>query len=186
MGGCATKDLKIKNDDKRIIIKATEPTKENIENHSNKITRSEGFIREAIDEHNKYRKLHRVDPLLHDPDLSKYSQIHADKIASQDVLNYSDCRLDDKQIGENIAVGASMTAKTATDIWYDEVREYNFDSAGFNMNTGHFTQVVWKDTRYMGIGIAVSQSGTCYIVSNYYPPGNVNGYFEYNVLPKGY
>lgn len=50
----------------------------------------------------------------------------------------------------------------------------------------HFTQVVWKGTRYVGMGMAHNvKRGIVVIVANYFPPGNVIGHFVENVLkPK--
>ena len=46
----------------------------------------------------------------------------------------------------------------ATKSWYDELYKpgYNFNNPGWNENpgAGHFTQVVWKGTTELGIGIA--------------------------------
>jgi hypothetical protein len=36
--------------------------------------------------------------------------------------------------------------KSAVDAWYNEVQSYNFNSPGWSGATGHFTQLVWKDT----------------------------------------
>lgn len=51
------------------------------------------------------------------------------------------------------------------------------------MATGHFTQVVWKDSIQLGIGIAFSIDGkTAWVVAEYSPPGNVDGQYPVNVL----
>lgn len=56
---------------------------------------------------------------------------------------------------------------------------------GFSMQTGHFTQVVWKASTEIGVGIATypdSQYGHRTVVCiNYRPPGNYLGQFEQNV-----
>ena len=53
-------------------------------------------------------------------------------------------------------------------------------------NVGHFTQVVWKSSKELGVGKATSRSGRIYVVANYYPPGNYQGQFAQNVLPPQY
>lgn len=55
----------------------------------------------------------------------------------------------------------------------------------FCENSGHFTQVVWKGTKEMGVGRATARSGNFYVVANYAPPGNMQGAFTANVLPPG-
>jgi len=70
---------------------------------------------------------------------------------------------------------------------------YNFTSAtsddGSSISgTGHFAQVVWKESTVLGIGRAeVEQGGQrcAYIVGRYKSAGNMLGSFKENV-PKGY
>jgi hypothetical protein len=50
------------------------------------------------------------------------------------------------------------------------------------MKTGHFTQVVWKNSTQVGFGVAVAPNGSFYAVANYYPAGNFTGQFKENVL----
>ena len=61
---------------------------------------------------------------------------------------------------------------------------YKFDGSSGG-STGHFTQVVWKDSKELGIGMATgkSQSGMfcTYIVGRYRPPGNYRGRYKKNV-----
>ena len=64
---------------------------------------------------------------------------------------------------------------------------YKFGDASFSSGTGHFTQVVWKDSDTLGIGKATSKKGsmTCtYVVGRYKKAGNFQGKYKENV-PKG-
>ena len=52
------------------------------------------------------------------------------------------------------------------------------------MGTGHFTQVVWKGSKELGIGKATGKKNgmyCTYIVGRYRPPGNFQGKFQQNV-----
>lgn len=48
---------------------------------------------------------------------------------------------------------------------------------------GHFTQLVWLNSRYFGVGKARSRSGKIVVVAHYAPPGNISGHYMENVLP---
>lgn len=57
------------------------------------------------------------------------------------------------------------------------------------METGHFTQVVWKSSITLGIGKAVVPKGNMkctYIVARYRPAGNYMGKFQAEVLPGSF
>jgi len=47
---------------------------------------------------------------------------------------------------------------------------------------GHFTQVVWRSSTHLGVGKAEGTDSD-FVVAVYYPPGNMEGTFEENVLP---
>lgn len=71
-----------------------------------------------------------------------------------------------------------------TDYWYDEIVAYNYTDPKFSSAAGHFTQVVWKNSVQLGIGIAFSSDNRkVLVVAQYYPPGNVAGRFTDNVRP---
>ena len=70
-------------------------------------------------------------------------------------------------------------------MWYEEVKNYNFNNPGFGTNTGHFTQVVWIGSREFGVGKAKSNNGAQYVVGRYFPAGNFVGQFPENVKRKG-
>ena len=72
---------------------------------------------------------------------------------------------------------------------YNEVCSpgYQFNRGSQNKGTGHFTQVVWKESTLLGIGRAESEQGgmkCAYIVGRYKPAGNYIGEYQQNV-PRG-
>lgn len=89
--------------------------------------------------------------------------------------------------GENIFqsqdpnLNDSDAAIQATQYWYKESSKYDYNNPGFSATTGHFTQVVWKSTQKLGIGIGRSSGGT-YVCGSYDPRGNVDGEYPQNVL----
>ena len=47
--------------------------------------------------------------------------------------------------------------------------------------TDHFSQLVWRNSKELGIGTAQSKSGNFFLVARYSPRGNVDGQFNDNV-----
>lgn len=48
---------------------------------------------------------------------------------------------------------------------------------------GHFTQVIWRNSRCFGVGKARSRTGKIVVVAHYAPAGNISGLFQNNVIP---
>uniref|UniRef100_A0A3B3QB99 SCP domain-containing protein n=1 Tax=Paramormyrops kingsleyae TaxID=1676925 RepID=A0A3B3QB99_9TELE len=145
------------------------------------------FEREFLEAHNAYRQDHGAPPLTLSRELSVSAQSWADHLLAIRMLKHSP--QSDK--GENIFCMQSsrpmkISGKQPVENWYNEIKDYNFSRPGFTPNTGHFTQVVWKDTKELGVGIATDGT-TIFVVGQYVPPGNMNvqSYFERNVLPPG-
>lgn len=65
-------------------------------------------------------------------------------------------------------------------IRYAEETNYNYVSGTGKGTIGHFTQLVWRSSRKVGVGIAISGSQT-WIVAKYKPKGNVMGLYLINV-----
>jgi len=66
------------------------------------------------------------------------------------------------------------------------MKDYNFTA--FNpvdiTKVGHFTQMIWKSTKQMGVGAArTADNKTLIIVVNYAPAGNIRNYYQSNVYP---
>ncbi|GAB1606896.1 hypothetical protein Ahia01_000972300 [Argonauta hians] len=144
----------------------------------------------ALKAHNAYRGKHGVPPLSLSKELCDMAQKWANHLADVKVLKHSSCELNGEKVGENVAYkwssdGEMLTGDGATDNWYSEIKDYNFDSDGMSSGTGHFTQVVWKGSKQMGIGRGRAEDGSYFVVANYQPAGNVINHFKENVFrPK--
>jgi len=142
------------------------------------------FNIELTNKMNIQRVKHGVQPLVLDAGLSKISQAYAEKLAKLDTMKHSGNKWQGNSLGENLAMAyPKMTADMAANMWYNEIKNYNWASPAFQGNTGHFTQVVWKGSKQVGVGIAKSKKNNWYVVANYYPAGNNYNQFRANVLP---
>ncbi|EFX06028.1 extracellular scp domain containing protein [Grosmannia clavigera kw1407] len=82
--------------------------------------------------------------------------------------------------GENIAIGCSDAA-SCVDAWGNERREYDFSHPAFTEATGHFSQLVWKNSTTVGCGRRLcsnkQKNSGWFLVCEYWPRGNVIGQF---------
>lgn len=131
-------------------------------------------------EHNAARARHCAPPLTWSPRLAAVAQGWADH------LRADHCAFEHSAgpYGENLAAGTdgALDAAAVVAMWVDERSAFDFRRGGFSMDTGHFTQVVWRDTRELGCGTARC-AGLVLWVCNYDPPGNVDGGYRANVRP---
>uniref|UniRef100_A0A672RXK2 SCP domain-containing protein n=1 Tax=Sinocyclocheilus grahami TaxID=75366 RepID=A0A672RXK2_SINGR len=145
------------------------------------------FDAEFQQTHNAYRKQHGAPPLTINKNLCRSAQEWAEHLLSIRTLMHSN-----GEYGENVYYAWTTVSVTfanvslAVESWYSEIKDYNFSRPGFTSKTGHFTQVVWKDTNEVGVGLA-TDGNTTFVVGQYLPAGNISnaGYFERNVLPAG-
>ncbi|XP_041104140.1 GLI pathogenesis-related 2, like [Polyodon spathula] len=146
---------------------------------------SKQFAEEVLRTHNEYRRKHRVPGLKLSSKLSREAQQYADALASTRILKHS-AESSRGQCGENLAWASyDEPGKEVAERWYNEIKNYNFNCPGFSSGTGHFTAMVWKNTKKMGVGKAKASDGSTFVVARYFPAGNIvnQGQFEENVLP---
>lgn len=149
--------------------------------NSNSRSSSSSFDAAVLEEHNRLRAKHSAAPLTLDPAISQYAQEWANNIASRNVMQHRS----NNRYGENIYACFGKTNPSGEEVvrsWYNEIKDYRFgesNPANFG-KVGHFTQVVWKNSKRLGVGIA-KNGNNVYVVCNYDPPGNFGGQYPANV-----
>ncbi|XP_044009949.1 venom allergen 5-like [Aphidius gifuensis] len=121
-----------------------------------------------------------IPPLTWDDSIAEVAQ----RWASQCNFDHDKCRnTETEQAGQNIASKSDSNGydSSMTDLitmWYDEVKKFNPQdvySYKFDVNTGHYSQLVWGKTTHIGCGVAKYIKGgwySTYLVCNYGPSGN--------------
>ncbi|GLH15865.1 Venom allergen 5 [Gryllus bimaculatus] len=146
------------------------------------------FAEDCLAAHNVYRAKHDVPPLKLSKKMCQYSEEWAKRLATTGKLEHRP----NNEFGENLfCVWSSdpnhkVTGREPVDNWYAEIKNHVFGKEPRDLKTGHFTQVVWKDSRTLGVGMARSRGGNTFVVANYDPPGNFIGNFATHVPPVGY
>ena len=135
-----------------------------------------------VDAHNRVRAKHCAGPLAWSATLAKVAQQWANSLRDKGcVFGHSN-----GSYGENLAAGSSglLDPDAVVNMWYAEGEHYKFPNGGFSMQTGHFTQVVWRATTEVGCGRSQCK-GMDIWVCEYDPAGNFEGQYRENVLPRG-
>ncbi|MFA7687421.1 MAG: CAP domain-containing protein [Moheibacter sp.] len=134
-------------------------------------------VEQVLEIHNQARSEVGVEALQWSDELAAYAQEWADSLAG------SGCQMNhrtDSDKGENLYWTSRVSETTPTDAvhgWYSEKQGFNNEEINADniYAIGHYTQMVWKDTREVGMGMAVCKNGGAIVVANYDPPGNYLG-----------
>jgi len=142
---------------------------------------------EFLNHHNTARSEVGVNPLDWDTHLANYAQNWANYLSYYNycTMKHSSCRDNEgRSLGENLYWGSDGNFYKPLDAsigWLTEQKDYLYQPFGqpTNQPIGHYTQMIWKNTKKMGVGIAHCSNGGLLVVANYYPAGNWVGEYPY-------
>ena len=137
---------------------------------------------DLILEINEVRELHQVSGLSPNREIESIAQAFANKIAKKGELEYSNSMYKGEELGEILFYYSSdCDAETVIETWNKDSKHFRYNSK--NPDASSFAQIVWKSSKFIGLGISKDSKGGTYIVANFYPGGNVVGQFAENVFP---
>lgn len=139
---------------------------------------SQAGITQMLNAHNSWRKRYGVPPLTWSPELASYAQQWATKLARENRFEHRP----NNRYGENLASasGQQLSPDQVVNMWGNEVADYNYarNTCKPGKMCGHYTQVVWKNSKQLGCGMARNGNREVW-VCNYNPPGNYVGQKPY-------
>jgi pathogenesis-related protein 1 len=129
------------------------------------------MAREIVNAHNIVRSRVGTAPLTWSDRLAGVAQEWANRLMANGQFAHSH----NPNYGENLyeISGAAATPSLVVKAFADEVDDYDYRSNTCHGRgvCGHYTQVVWNDTKE--VGCAVARGGRREVwVCEYYPPGN--------------
>ncbi|CAC5376087.1 PI16 [Mytilus coruscus] len=131
-----------------------------------------------INEHNRYRKVENaanMQKMVWSQTLEQEATAWAAKCSNSHQQNGRGENLAMQSVGEDI----NVLIRRGIKMWFDEKRNYA-PGGGFSMSTGHYTQLVWADSKQLGCGVQICNPNSkfpmqyMYLVCFYDPPGNFN------------
>jgi pathogenesis-related protein 1 len=131
-------------------------------------------IQELLRAHNEVRRQRGIAPLRWSPRLAVTAQEWAEHLARIGELVHDRSRM----VGQNLfaSYGAARRPSFVVGKWAEESKDY--DERHFRCARGavcgHFTQLIWRETKEVGCGVAHGGNGEFW-VCYYTPPGNFIG-----------
>ncbi len=139
------------------------------------------YIKGMLRKHNEIRAKHNVENL----ELNRKLNILAKNYAIKKINNQENVEpllYKKHALGENIFISKTgISSEEICEAWYNEHQNYDYNKNKFQKGTGHFTQLVWKETKEVGFGKIDYGDSLC-LVALYYPAGNEFGEFTKNVF----
>ncbi len=141
--------------------------------------RSNPFAIELLEAHNEARDAVGVPRLAWSNRLAREAQEWAQELARQGRMVHAD-RSNRNGAGENLWMGSAgrYSAQTMVDGFIAEQRHFTsgtfpqVSTTGNWRDVGHYTQVIWRDTREVGCAVAPGEHYD-FLVCRYFPAGNV-------------
>ena len=128
--------------------------------------------------HNDARAQVGVEALVWDDTVASYAQSYANKRTGDCALQHSG-----GQYGENLfeEMGEADPVGGAVASWVNEQQYYDYssNSCAEGQECGHYTQVVWRDSKRLGCAQSQCNNGWTFVICNYDPPGNYLGQKPY-------
>ncbi|SEH06095.1 RICIN domain-containing protein [Candidatus Venteria ishoeyi] len=86
-----------------------------------------------------------------------------------------------RRYGENLAGGYRLSPQVVVDMWASEKKDYDITTnrCAAGKVCGHYTQIVWKNSKQLGCATAQCGNGSQVWICNYNPPGNYVGQTPY-------
>ena len=191
--GCASNEEKVDTPVTKTPTEVMGVTYENSEIDNRQLSKVQQDI---VNEHNKRRKNHFSDSdIRYSVALEQAAQVYANTLARNGRFEH-DPKNHENGFGENLYAHSQEVVPVILDAivpWYeDEKPYYNYDdgscdegsfSNGQNIMCGHYTQVIWQESREVGCAYAQYQKGNFkggYVyVCKYRKAGNIVGQKPY-------
>ncbi|KER22721.1 hypothetical protein T265_09240 [Opisthorchis viverrini] len=146
-----------------------------------------------LNNHNKYRVMLREGRVLGQPAAKSLQNLTWSSQLEDDAKTWAmNCQFTHATVGENLAMSTGIN-QDPVKMWFDEHEQYKFGPISMEKvaQTGHYTQLIWEDTRELGCyrhlcdGVPLSggqrMKNAYYTVCRYSPPGNYVGQEPYEV-----
>ncbi|KAL9231942.1 hypothetical protein vseg_007100 [Gypsophila vaccaria] len=124
--------------------------------------------------HNLARAKEHVPLVSWNETVAAYARSYAKERAADCALQHSTTQV----YGENIAMSTGdLSPELAIKLWVEEKPDYHYQANNCNPGKmcGHYTQVVWKNTKSIGCAKEKCRNGGTFVTCNYFPPGNYIG-----------
>jgi len=139
---------------------------------------SNEWSQRLLDEHNLERDRAGVPPLEWSERLAADAQAWADELSREGGLQHAPQNRT-RGAGENLWMGSAgyFPPERMIDTFLEERSDFrpgtfpNVSRTGNWEDVGHYTQVVWRDTRQVGCAMARG-AGNDFLVCRYWPAGN--------------
>jgi uncharacterized protein YkwD len=127
------------------------------------------LVRDMLDAHNAVRAQMKVPPLQWSEQLAGHARQWAGNLLARRQFFHQP----NSAYGENLfqITGASAAPIEVVRDWASESRNYDYRSNTCRGVCGHYTQIVWRDSKRLGCAVARG-GGREVWVCNYDPPGN--------------